>query len=368
LVLWYTGAVDFALWWATNREAPRVTLTGPTEVIRGPATVSVRLPPRARLVGGEFAGKPVETAESMTVETSGLPDGDHRLVVIAEDSSWHRNRGRAELVLRTDNTPPKVRIESEPTELAAGHPAIVRVSSDEPATVDVRLGDHKLELQPGDGYGWLVVGFGPASGGASVALTVDATDQIGNRASQRVDLMIKPTEFPREQLQVPASLVPLLAPERREAEDKRLAVYYESVTQPKLWQGRFVVPVQGQIVTPFGEVRSYNGAPPSGNHGGIDISAPMGRPVGAANRGKVVAVETVDLRGLVVILDHGLGVFTTYAHLASADVKVGQTVDRGQTIGKVGSTGLSTGPHLHWELWVGGVNVDPTNWTKNDLP
>ena len=79
-------------------------------------------------------------------------------------------------------------------------------------------------------------------------------------------------------------------------------------------------------------------------------------------------VDDVRLRGKIVILDHGLGVFTTYAHLAQVDVQVGQTVERGQAFAKVGSTGLSTGPHLHWELWVGGANVNPIEWTERDMP
>ena len=79
-------------------------------------------------------------------------------------------------------------------------------------------------------------------------------------------------------------------------------------------------------------------------------------------------VDRVQLRGTIVILDHGLSVFTTYAHLSAVDVQVGQEVQRGQAFAKVGSTGLSEGPHLHWELWVGGVNVDPMEWTQQSFP
>ena len=70
----------------------------------------------------------------------------------------------------------------------------------------------------------------------------------------------------------------------------------------------------------------------------------------------------------MVILDHGLGVYSTYAHLSAVDVKVGDMVERGQAFAKVGSTGLSTGPHLHWEMWVGGANVNPIEWTERDIP
>ena len=87
----------------------------------------------------------------------------------------------------------------------------------------------------------------------------------------------------------------------------------------------------------------------------------------APAKGKVVAIDEVRLRGKVAILDHGLGVFTTYAHLSEIDVQVGQIVERGQAFAKVGST-VSTGPHLHWELWVRGANVNPIEWTERDMP
>jgi murein DD-endopeptidase MepM/ murein hydrolase activator NlpD len=81
-----------------------------------------------------------------------------------------------------------------------------------------------------------------------------------------------------------------------------------------------------------------------------------------------VFVGSLPARGNVVILDHGAGVYTTYAHLQRADVDVGAEVKPGQPIGRVGTTGFSTGPHLHWELWVGGANVDPLDWTKRAYP
>jgi murein DD-endopeptidase MepM/ murein hydrolase activator NlpD len=79
-------------------------------------------------------------------------------------------------------------------------------------------------------------------------------------------------------------------------------------------------------------------------------------------------IDKVRLRGNVVILDHGLGVFTTYAHLSAVGVQVGQEIEAGQAFANVGTTGLSEGPHLHWELWVKGVNVDPVDWVKRSYP
>jgi murein DD-endopeptidase MepM/ murein hydrolase activator NlpD len=129
-----------------------------------------------------------------------------------------------------------------------------------------------------------------------------------------------------------------------------------------------VQPLLGTITTEFGEVRSYNGGPMQGHHGGTDFQATANMPVQAAARGRVVFRDEVRLRGKIMILDHGGGVFTTYAHLNDWLVDLDQEVQQRQPIARVGSTGLSTGPHLHWELWVNGKNVDPMEWTEREVP
>src|SRR5204862_6687075 len=107
---------------------------------------------------------------------------------------------------------------------------------------------------------------------------------------------------------------------------------------PPLWSGTFRVPVQGQVTTEFGTHRSYE------FHPGMDFGAPMGAPVSAPADGVVVFVDSLPARGNAVILDHGAGVFSTYAHLQRAEVAAGAVVKAGQLIGRVGTTGFSTGP------------------------
>jgi murein DD-endopeptidase MepM/ murein hydrolase activator NlpD len=116
------------------------------------------------------------------------------------------------------------------------------------------------------------------------------------------------------------------------------------------------------VTTAFGTRRSYE------HHPGTDLAAPLGSPVVAPAAGAVVFVGSLPARGNAVVLDHGAGVFTTYAHLQRAEVLVGDEVRGGEVIGRVGSTGFSTGPHLHWELWVDGANVDPLEWTRRTFP
>ena len=100
------------------------------------------------------------------------------------------------------------------------------------------------------------------------------------------------------------------------------------------------------------------------HHSGTDFAADAGTPVIAAAAGRVAYVGLLTTRGNSVIIDHGVGVFTAYHHLSRIDVGVGEYVSQGEQVGLVGMTGLATGPHLHWELVVGGINVDPVSWTK----
>jgi hypothetical protein len=133
-----------------------------------------------------------------------------------------------------------------------------------------------------------------------------------------------------------------------------------------LWQGRWIWPVTGRITTYFGEIRYVNGTP-TGQHTGTDIAAPTGTPVKATNGGRVVIVRKMVLTGNTVVVDHGAGIFSLYAHLDTTAVQEGQRVKRGEVVGTVGSTGFSTGPHLHWTMSVGNTFVNPQLFADQSL-
>ena len=367
---WLSGSLEYGVWWLTNARPPSIGLAGPSGVVRGSAEVGVELSPgdRAHLVEAWVDGRPLALGSPLTIDTAALPDGVHRLLVVVEDRSLRRNQASAELELRSDNTPPQLAVESRPAAVSQGHSWLLRVRADEPAAIQASLGGKPLPLQADTGIGWAIMGFGPDAAPTEIPLVVTAVDAVGNRAEQQAALSVVAARFTQDRVEVSANLVPLLQPQVRADEDARLAPTYTRVSPARLWEGPFMMPTQGQVVTEFGEVRSYNGGPFEGHHGGTDFAAPTGRPVVAPARGKVVIVDRLRLRGNVVILDHGLGVFTTFAHLSAVDVQVGQEVQRGQPFAKVGSTGLSEGPHLHWELWVGGVNVDPMEWVAQNFP
>jgi murein DD-endopeptidase MepM/ murein hydrolase activator NlpD len=150
----------------------------------------------------------------------------------------------------------------------------------------------------------------------------------------------------------------LLDPALVNAEEATLNAVYGKITPEKLWNGPWEMPVQGPITAHFGEQRSYQGGPPTGHHSGTDIGVDAGTPVHAANSGRVVLAQMLSERGNMVIIDHGGGLFSGYAHMSEFKVKVGDMVHTGDVIGLAGSTGLATGPHVHWEMSSDGVLLD----------
>lgn len=169
-------------------------------------------------------------------------------------------------------------------------------------------------------------------------------------------------DFHVERLTVPNTMVDLDAETERRAvaESKQMATLYRTITPERLWRGKFTNPLGTTAAGGgFGARRIINGQPRS-PHSGSDYSAPRGTPVVAVNAGKVALVAEFFFPGRLVILDHGLGLYTAYFHLDTIAVAEGERVERGQTLGTVGATGRATGPHLHFGAQVAGARVDPT--------
>ncbi|MBE9127718.1 M23 family metallopeptidase [Coleofasciculus sp. LEGE 07092] len=152
-----------------------------------------------------------------------------------------------------------------------------------------------------------------------------------------------------------------------ELELSRVAQFKKLVTPQKFWNGPFLKPNSGRVSTIFGIRRYYNGVfAEDYYHRGVDYAAGRGSPVVAPAAGQVALVgresEGFRVHGNTVGIDHGQGVLSIMLHLNQIDVKEGDFVQAGQRIGTVGSTGASTGPHLHWGLYVQGISVDPVPW------
>lgn len=170
-------------------------------------------------------------------------------------------------------------------------------------------------------------------------------------------------------ISVPENLFPLLDPAVRASDDALLSPYYRRFSPTPYWRDLFQPPSPSAFLSaPYGDARSYNGGPVSIFHTGVDYAGPVGQDVLAPADGVVLFNGVTPLRGQVVILDHGLGVTTGYYHLSAAPLLVGERVTTGQVIGALGSTGLSTGPHLHWELRIHDVAVNALQWLTTPFP
>ena len=186
------------------------------------------------------------------------------------------------------------------------------------------------------------------------------------RALLRVEtsMIVEGVDWPVEAVELDDTTSRLLDPAVAQEDRALRGRIQQSKTPERLWRGFFSLPVQGGITSTFGVRRSYNGAPPSEFHTGLDFAGALGDPVVAPNTGVVAWTGETERRGLGVILDHGGGVFTSYWHLSALDIVDGARVTRGQQLGRLGNSGLSTGPHLHWEVTVHGTALDPLPWLR----
>jgi len=186
-----------------------------------------------------------------------------------------------------------------------------------------------------------------------LALTVDG------RSIAR-DVVIARKKYPVQKLTLPEDMV-VLSPEneaRTDREQRTMAAIWP-FDSLRVWQGSFIDPLPGKkIGTPFGVRRIINNIPKN-PHSGVDISADEGDPVKAPNDGVVIFVDDLFYSGNSVVLDHGQGIYTMFFHLSKIEVKYGQAVRKGDVIALVGSTGRSTGAHLHWGVRMQGAKVDP---------
>lgn len=173
--------------------------------------------------------------------------------------------------------------------------------------------------------------------------------------------------YGQEALVVPADT---LDPANTGPEDERIAQVVAAFTPEKLWEGVFAFPTDYFETFPsfFGTRRSYNGSAFIYYHTGLDLYGSSSTPVYSPAHGRVAFADQLTVRGNATYIDHGWGVFSGFLHQSQILVEPGDLVEQGQLIGYVGGTGRVTGPHLHWEIWVGGVPVDPLTWTQLEYP
>lgn len=257
-----------------------------------------------------------------------------------------------------------------PPAVAPGDPVLVRWRAPGAAQVLAVLGDRQTALFPvgADTFaGILVADLGLPPGPHPVHLTV--IDGGGNSSAHAVDLLVYPEGSARaaEAIRLNDQQTELLDTAAQDEELARLQALWVGISPERLWSGAWQRPVTGTVSSPFGAFRQYVGGQQGSRHSGVDLRGRAGTPVRAPARGRVAMAEPLAIRGNVVWLDHGWGVYSGYFHLSQIAVQPGQVVEPGTLLGAVGSTGRSTAPHLHWELRVAGAMANPVQWLLRDV-
>jgi murein DD-endopeptidase MepM/ murein hydrolase activator NlpD len=228
------------------------------------------------------------------------------------------------------------------------------------ASVDVRAFDQNwMPYQTGPNTWGVLVGVDLDRAVGTYPVTVSAgTGAAATRVSR--DLVVETKKFVTRTLTVDDAFVnPPESVQARIAEEAaRLTKLWQAVTPTRLWTAPFIAPVPEAPNSAFGSRSVFNGQARS-PHSGADFPSPAGSTIKAPNAGQVALAENLYFSGNTVILDHGLGLYSQFAHLSEIGVKVGDRVGPGDPVGKVGATGRVTGPHLHWAVRLGGARVDP---------
>jgi murein DD-endopeptidase MepM/ murein hydrolase activator NlpD len=338
-------------------------------------------------------GKHVEIPVVVDSAALGLREGSATIEVWARDTFWRPirrdDRAIAGYPVTIDLTPPRVELLAATHYLSPGGSGLVAFRSSGASRTDVIAGAMTFPS----------FAYGPADKGARIVLIalpwdydpatpiqIRASDEAGNAAARGIPAEIRPRKFPKDTIDVKDAFlqakVPELLPQRpatdslvdgflminrdlrRQAEEAKRKIGASTADKP-LWHGPFVQARNTKVFANFAETRTYvHGGKEIDRqiHFGYDLASTRQSPVPAANKGVVVFAEPLTIYGNTVVIDHGLGLQTLYAHLSSTTVKVGDAVEKGQEIARTGSTGLAMGDHLHYEVLVSGTSVTPLEW------
>ncbi len=307
-----------------------------------------------------------------TLNTTELSQGKHVLEAFVTDSSYHHNTDHFSWQFYADNVPLKAVFLQQEYKVDQGKTAHLKINVSKQLKKAEVTAFSKTFSFFADATSNLYECFIPIDceqNPGEVTLTAELEDAVGNQLTVNTNLGVKEFAFKKQRgFQVSTEKldaekeISLDAKILTDAMDKWLG----NTPTKKLWTGPFILPMEvKRITTPHGEIRM---TPARGRymHKGVDLANMPRNVVWAAQTGTVIIKDRYAMSGNCVVIDHGLGVFTKYCHLDSfADVEVGDVVKKGNPIGRVGMTGYSNGYHLHWELLVNNMAVDPIEWTTD---
>jgi len=231
-----------------------------------------------------------------------------------------------------------------------------------PEFTSAKLNDRTAKLFPqqnGQRFGLLPISVKDTPGTFSLTLSRGEADP-----PETLQVGIRKTIFPSQNVTLSPEIEGLHStPE----EIALLNNFKENISDSRSWADPLAPPVSGCMTSPFGVKRLHNGKPTGEYHGGVDQRTPEGEPIRAVAAGTVTFARQFNVLGNAVGIDHGQGLESMYLHMSRLVAAPGASVQRGDILGYAGSTGRSTGPHLHWVLYVNGINVNPAQWVKLQL-
>ncbi|MBZ0298050.1 MAG: LysM peptidoglycan-binding domain-containing protein [Anaerolineae bacterium] len=265
---------------------------------------------------------------------------------------------------------PIVSFEVTPQTLVEGQAVRIRLVTSRPVTISGTFIDRTLVVDDEENHTRHTILQGipifTEAGIYPLNLLLNDTE-TGTQTTFSTNLQVVSGNYGRESISLLADRSNLLDPAVEDTELGMLQAVMTINSDTRYFDGLMSLPAAATVISPFGTRRSYNGSEYSRFHAGTDFAGAAGTPVLATASGQVVLVDTLNVRGMATVIDHGWGVFTGYWHQSQQYVHLGDFVTTGQVIGTIGATGRVTGAHLHWELWVGGVPVDPMQWVRQSF-
>ena len=258
-----------------------------------------------------------------------------------------------------------------PLPMVQGGTEVVHLQLMDGYTASGTLVDHPLHFFPYNNEQVALQGVHALLEPGAYPLRVEATAPDGTQQSFEQMVLVTSGNYYSEELYVPAETID---PAVTKPEEEQLLSITSIITGTKFWDGIFTAPsvYPDQFTSVYGTRRTYHGTGTDltiqGFHSGLDFAGGEGLQIFAPAAGRVVFAGPLIVRGNATIIDHGWGIYSGFWHQSAQYVKVGDMVEQGQVIGLVGGTGRVTGAHLHWEVWVNGVQVNPLNWLNQAYP
>jgi murein DD-endopeptidase MepM/ murein hydrolase activator NlpD len=348
-------------------------ITSPAELYAG-ASLFITQPAKEKAFNRDFT---ISTGQTLleaavtnnvspwtVISNNQLPDSN---AIIPGDKLFFTDPAATEP--RTNLIPSIANISISPLPIVQGKTTEIEVNTTQTVTLSGSLGSRTLHFfQTKENQFVTLQGVYAMVDPGLYPIVLTSTLADGTVYSIDQMILLKPGYYPKDP---PLVVDPkTIDPQFTQPEDKLVAGVTQPVTADKYWDGNFRDPVDKPICINswFGNRRSYNGSPYTYFHTGLDYGVCANLFIYAPAAGVVVYTGSLTVRGNATIIDHGWGVYSGIWHQKEIRVKVGDHVEAGQIIGLIGDTGRVNGPHLHWEVWANGIQVDPQDWLDNAYP